>query len=718
MALTRLRACNQLLEIRQQDLRFTGSETAELLVNSTGYSVSEEAVANLQREIEGWAVGLRLVVLALRHNNNPDEFLKSLHGGGAQIQRYLMNEVLLDLSPEFRRTLVKISILNRFCFDLIEYVCAPDANLAVASELSAAEFIVQLQQGNLFVICIDPQQRWFRFHHLFQELLQRELSCNFSESEIAQAHLRASAWLESQGVIDEAIGYALKAGDMIFAAKIIEQHCYDEMEKDGWYVLQHWLSMIPESIRDKRLILLLAQTWIAMFAQQFGEITSLLADIEVLVKEEDCSQEQLGEVDFFRGYLLFWETEFTESIRLLERAQRRIDKHKGLFAAEIDLHLAICRYMSGQGKLALRELDRAIRETGSMQLARRLATLALIHMLSGDLYGLAAAARHMCALSKEMRSPLTDAWSLYLSGCVDLHQMRLEAAAGKFQQIVTQPYIIDRRAAIDAFAGLALTQQLLRQPDAATDTVGRLMAFVSSVNDYEHDIVAQSCAARICILQGRLQEAVEWEQACYMAPESFDLFLWLEAPPITRVRVLLALGSEKSLCNALQLLEEISIVSKACRLEIQLIEVAAIKAIVLAKKQGRVAAALQSLQQALTLAESGGWIRPFIELGPPMLHLLGLLLEKDDTREYIKRLIAFFPTPDIPLTESNGLTNRELDILALLALRLQNKEIAKRLFISPHTVKDHLKHIYRKLGVGSRSEAVSIAINIGAIRLP
>ena len=717
LRLAQLRALNRMFEMRLQDLQFSRLEAKNLLAASTGYAPGEEAVTNLQREVEGWAVGLRLVALALRHSSNPDEFLQSLHGGLPQIKRYLMNEVLSGLSPGFRDTLLKASILNRFCVDLIEYVCGPDSNSEVTFEPDAVEFMHELRKSNLFAISLDQKEHWFRFHHLFQELLQRELSRNLSKQEIARVHLRASYWFETEGEIDEAIEHAVEADDTLFAARIVEKHCYRTMEADKWYVLESWLSRIPESVKQKRLALLVAQTWVAVFSQQLEKIASLLADMDALHQEEEVQESLLGEIDFFRGYALFWEGAVNESIRLVERSSRRTDRHKSVIIAEIDLHLAVFRYMNDQCELATQGIDEAIRESGGIQLARRIGALAFIQMLSGDLHGAQSKARQMRTMGAKMRSPLTDAWSDYFSACADFHHMELDAATTKFQTIVERPYLIDERAALDSFAGLALAQQLLRQPSAANDTVDSLMKYVSGIADSEGRAVAESCQARIRVMQGHLQEAARWEQTCRGSPGPFDLFLWVEPPVITRVRVLLALASGESLAKAQGLIDEIQTVNEACRFVGQSIGIAVLQTLVFAK-QGRNEAALDALRHAVTLGEPGGWIRPFVEPGPQMLDLLLALREKGDALEYINRLITAFGAPSVGATGSEVLTNRELDILDLLAKRLQNKEIAARLFISTHTVKDHLKHIYQKLDVGDRRQAVSAAIKIGSIPPP
>jgi len=733
LRLAQLRALNQLLEIRMQDLRFTQPEVSELLFSATGHKVNDGAVTHLQQEIDGWAVGLRLVSLGMRHSKTPSQFLLSLRGGIPQIQEYLLSEVLSGLPDAVRDCMLKISVLNRFCGDLAESVCNTGKNATAQIDASVPDVVLRLQAQNLFVISLDHQDYWFRYHHLFQELLQRELSTSMAEDEIAEIHMRACLWFETHGYIEEAIEHALKAGDPLFAARIVERHCYQEIEADRNYVVGRWLASIPKDITRQSLTLVLAHTWVAMFGNQLEQVAALTGDAEALLKAEDTHTGLAGEVDFFRGYLLFWEGVTGESMRLLARAQQSIDSHKNMIIAEVDLHLAFAQYVDGEGKLAIQTVNEQIAKFRDVQLARRIAALAFIRMLSADLPAFVVDIQRMRAVDKKMRSVLVDSWTFYFEGCADIHWFNPEKALIGFSMVVEKPHIVDVRPAIDAFAGLALTQQFLGQPDKATETIEKLRVFVSETGDPANQILANSCQARIDLLQGNTESAMNWANSYKDTPGLFDLFLWLEVPAITRIRILAETGSPGSLEKALELINEIRTISENYHLTIQLIEVAVLETIIM-EKQGNRDQALKSLRHAVDMAESGGWIRPFIEAGPAMAELLKGLLEQDGKRDYISRLLQKYPTVtgefktpvQVIGTESkalaafngDGMTNRELDILELLAQRMQNKEIANKLIISTHTVKDHLKHIYQKLDTGNRRQAVIKAIKLGVIPPP
>lgn len=734
LPLMRLRAINHLLEIRLEDLRFTRSEIRELLTSGHGIDPGDDALDNLQHEMEGWAVGLRLVSLALRHISNPDDFLKSIQGGIPQSQEYLVNEVLSALPPGMRDTMLKSSLLDRFCDDLVRYVSGTDMTVPEDEEAGAQDFIRQLEERNLFTICIDGHGRWFRFHHLFQDLLQNELRKSPEKFDIAEIHLQASQWYESNGYIDDAIKHALLAGDTLFAVNIVERHFYDVLEKDQQYVLENWLGQIPAKVIEERPVLLLALMSVLAFRQQFEKIDELLKIVEPLLSETKGHENLIGEVDFYRGYLLFWAGEFEESIKHLERAQSHIARNKHMLIADADLHLAIVLYMNGQGDEALRMIDEQMHAYGGIQLSRRVAALAFVQMFSGDLGSLELSARRMRSIDRGMRSPLTDSWSYYFSGCTEFHRFRPGEAAKHFARVAQRPHLTDVRVAVDAFTGLALIQQMSGEPGKAEQTIDSFERYAGESPTPENQDLLDSCKARLGLLQGKDQFAATGQMPSTVPPGVFDLFLWLEVPALTRIRVLAAEGSETSLLRAQELLDEARQVSESCQLTVHLIEIAVLQALVL-EKQGQKEAAEDALELAIGLAEPGFWVRPFVEAGRPMAELVERFNNEHGQNGFVGHLLDTLKAVRSPTLESglshtrtvelpafeadspfDGLTNRELDILELLAQRMQNKEIANQLFISTHTVKDHLKHIYQKLGVSNRRQAVARAIEQGDIQ--
>ena len=394
--------------------------------------------------------------------------------------------------------------------------------------------------------------------------------------------------------------------------------------------------------------------------------------------------------------------------------------------------------MTGKKALAIRSLTDRIQTTDpseSYYLTYLFAGLAFTHLLSGELNQAGLQAQQVQLLAEKSNASNSAAWGCYLQACVHLHTYDLDRAADHFVEAARQRYILGTQAEVDALIGLALTLQLRQQPDEAGLAMDRLMALAGQTNDRYTLSAVQSGQARLALLSGDLTAAVKWVHTVSETPvAAAALFLWVEVPCLTQARVLIAIGSRKSLNQAAALLLTIRRTSDACRFTNQTIEAAVLQSLVQAK-QGRTDDAMVTLDEALSLTGPGEWIRPFVEAGPAMVELLKRLQRRNPSAGRIGTLLAVLektvpefvqqapgrdrreaqkdslPPPDdsspTPLIEP--LTNREMDVLELLDRRMQNKEIADKLCISPQTVASHLKNIYQKIGVNNRLKAVQAA---------
>lgn len=729
LPLVALRAKGQITDIRMQDLRFSKEETRSYLENTLRFSADEALLAKLDSKIEGWAVGLQLLSLASRSSGDPVGFLEHMPGGSQQSQKYMIYEVIEKQPPGLREWLLKSAILDRFCGSLCDVVCT-ERDDAETPPMDGDRFISTLCDENLFVIQLDAHGEWFRYHHLFQALLQRELSKRLVPGEIAELHSHASAWFENRGMLDQAIRHALAADDPVRAAEIIEANRDDEFIADRWFTVDRWLSMIPAEIKQERPKLLLTEAWIRNLQHQLVRVPMLLDRAESLLRSQTAEPVALAEIAFFRGYIAYFEGEAEQSVKYLENAVSTLAGTKSPFFGETELMLGMARCMNGNKDLAVQALESRLGEIDSSEpylLCRLIAGLAYIRMLSGDLYQLQKEAQRLLDVSKKHKMGLAEAWGNYFLAFGYLHTGKLEAALPHFVQVNELRYVMEPRAAIDALAGLALTQQFLQREVEAEKSIQRLQEFVRELNERNYFPLAQSSKARLSLLRGDVNSAVDWSRSVEEPPVTAELFSWFEAPAITQARALIADGSEESVLKAAELLRSTRDLCEACRFKCQTIEVTVLQSL-LFEKQGHSDAALKSLEEAVAMAEPGRWVRPFVELGRPMAELLGRFAEQKGRTDYVRRILDAFRTIDeLPVSTSPGscrpgvagvvwsgepLTKRELDILELVAQGLQNKEIATRLFVSPETVKTHLKHLYQKLGVSNRRDAAARSAEI------
>lgn len=737
LSLVKLRADGQSVEVRMQDLRFSQDETRSLLQSVTGFTPSEDALINLEQELEGWPAGIRLVALTVRQNKDPEELMKHLHGGLQQTQEYLLHEVINSVSPELRKCLLKCAILDRFSASLCETLCMEEC--AEISKLDGDLFIQTLRESNLFVISLDSQGEWYRYHHLLKLLLEYELSHLMKTSEIVELHLRASAWYESQNLIIEAIKQAVAAGDVAAAAGIVVRHYHEELNQDRWFVLEFWLEKLPSEIVLQHPGLLLVSAAVAFYKQQFPRLVTIVEQLEALLKDDVDNSDLRMELKFYQTCLHFWAGNTVQSEREFEVVVQQISEQKQKLLGEAELHLNVSRYMNGKAELAIEELNNRILHLGAsvnIHMLLLVATLTFIYWLSGNLRQLKSEIRRLQGLAKQSSAvntkSYTNSWACYMDAAADLHLLELDAALQKFSMVSENPYTYDARAAIDVQAGLALTHQLMIQPELADARVQSMIQFAYEQNDSVQVTVAHACEARIRLLQGNITQAFIWAK---LASESeplnpFALFFWLEVPQITRLRILIVEGSTESLSIASESLKELRDLAEGCRFTCQLIELSVLQCLLL-EKQGFTDQALAALEEAMVVAEPGGWLRPFVELGQPMVGLLQRFAKQKGDSSFLREVLNSIASNKVQIAAGSSsllsaenyqtlygetLTKREQMILELLSQRLQNKEIASRLFVSTETVKTHLKHLYQKLGVNNRRDASMKAEQVIAAR--
>jgi LuxR family maltose regulon positive regulatory protein len=727
--LVTLRARGQLAEIRMADLRFASGEARELIEQAGGFSVSDDSLASVERELEGWAVGLRLLSLALCADPDPNATLRNLHGGWSQAREYLFQQVLAQQPAAIRDWLLRSSVLEKFCGALCDAVCSADTT-GQPSSLDGASFVHAVQRSNLFVVSLDGQGEWFRYHHLFRALLRRELERSLPPDHISRLHLRAGTWFEAHGLIDEALRQALEAGDAAGAADIVARHFMGELDESRWYTVDRWLGVLPAAARD-RPDLLVAEGWVRYEKFQLAELPAI---VEQATSQGGSSQAApvRGGIAFFRGVQTYLAGDNASAIRDLENAQACFAGERTFATGLVELWLGLARCGAFDGAVAVRALEEALRGTAASAdtvVARLVGGLCFVHYLSAGLVPARREAERLVDIARKHGAAYVEAWGLYLEGSTRIQAMDAHRAAEALGAAVSQVHILHVRAALDALAGLALAQHMCGRSDAAMESLDRLLAFAREVGESEALAVAASSRARLALLSsGEMGETRGWASAAGPAqPTSLEIFLWLEVPQLTHARVSIALGSDEDLVNATSKLSAMLELCERSGYRNRIIEIRALQALAL-DRQNRSSEALTLLQEALEIAEPGGWLLPFVESGPPMAKLLERLGERKGRSDFADRVrmalrnraaqqavgVHASPLKSLAMGTLSGesLTRRESETLAFLVKGLQNKEIAARLFVSPETVKSHLKTLYQKLGVASRREAVARASEI------
>jgi LuxR family maltose regulon positive regulatory protein len=292
LPLERLRGRQQLAEIRSADLSFTTEEAEQLLQQILGEVATDEIAALLEESTEGWAVGLQLAAISLRGRSNPTEFARKIAQSGPRlVMDYLVAEVLEGQSEAMRIYLLQTSLLDRFCAPLCDAIQGE-----ARQELTGEDFLRAVRRSNLFFVPLDAEGTWFRYHHLFQYLMRNRLHQASTAAEIRDMHARASAWFAGQGLFDEAIVHAVKAGDVEGAATLVEDQVHPCLDHEDWRQVECWLRLLPEEALS-RPRLLVAQAWLGYVRYQFSSIATLLGSGRVWAQTDRgqlCAAGQSG----------------------------------------------------------------------------------------------------------------------------------------------------------------------------------------------------------------------------------------------------------------------------------------------------------------------------------------------------------------------------------------------------------------------------------------
>jgi LuxR family maltose regulon positive regulatory protein len=713
--LRRLRAQGQLVEIRTEDLRFTIPETAAFVQKNERMWMGHDKVTLLQEKTEGWITGLRLSMLSLKQPEDIDHLANHLPGKQLAID-YLFQEVFANQPEAVRAHFLNTSILDRFSAPLCAYLrdgMGEDA-------LGGQEFIDWLGQANVFAIALDDQQQWYRYHHLFRDVLRDQAAAIYDTERLSWLHTRASEWFAQNGFIDEAIRHALSAGDISSAARLVEQNRHDILNDDHWPILDRWLSYFPEQVIRQRVELLLTRLWVVHFFADISWMQALLNQLEPLLETDTIPPTVDGEINLFRGELMLWSNKIEKSIEYFERATALIPAEQRTACGVAELSLVVAYQMNGQLDKSMAKYWVLLEKEydDNSYTGRLLAAYIFVYILSGQFVEAYRLTRRLQRMAKRMDHPYYLGWANYLLGYIYFGWNDLERAILYFSQAVENYVFLNRGTSVDAHIGLAVAYQWAGQPERSNAVMGNLLERVQDDQRFPIALQIRSARARLAMLQGDLSQARRLLRGVDFTLSEKAVYFAVEIPLVTYGRLLIALGTETSLSRGIEILRRYLESARYFHNTCRQVEVLPILSVAY-QKQGDRTKAVAFLQSALTLAVRDGWIHPFLEPGAEIIGLLDEVDGDSAVRDFVARILNAFSTTHLPQHEAQQLmgllTNRELEVLTLLSQRYSNKEIAAELFISPATVKRHTSNIYAKLEVHGRQQAVAKAVALGLI---
>lgn len=762
LPLARLRARGQLTELRAADLRFTPSEAAEFLNQMMGLNLSAEDIAALESRTEGWIAGLQLAALSMQGHQDVTGFIKSFTGSHHFVLDYLLEEVLQQQSESVQAFLLRTSILSRLCGPLCDAVlCDKAGSGQETGQQTGQETLEYLERANLFIVPLDNERCWYRYHHLFADILRQRLGQRFSPAEIAEYHLRASLWYEKNGDEAEAFHHGFAAGDFGRSAGLAEaawQGMDNRFKTAAWL---GWAKKLPEDVVRVRPVLL------TQMAQSFMDAGEPEASEAYLQVAEGClngsssrmvaaDEAQLGPlpavIAMTRAYNAQVQGNLSATVKYAELALQLIPEGDLFRRAQATIMLEVTHWTTGDlesARSALGDWMNSMQKAGNFVFVVASAfALADILIAQGHLREAVKTNQQAIQLAAEHGKDEQHITAHHYLGLAMLyHEMGEDAAAAEQLQKAREMGV--QTTLVDWSYRWHLAQARLKESGGDLEAAlvlldeAKLVYVKTPIPDTRP---IESLKAKVYLKQGRLALAQDWARARGLSADDEISYLG-EFEHLTLARVLLAgyqsRQGRSSFLQAIGLLERLLKAAEGQRRIGSVIEILVVQALA-HQSQGNLPLALASLERALALAEPEGYLRLFVDEGEPVrLLLLDLRsrIEKQSSGQghallvYIEKLLSAFeravekqsPTypkkleligPEVRPAKDmlvEPLSERELEVLRLVAQGFTNSEISQRLVLALSTIKGHNLRIFGKLQAKNRSEAVCRARELGLL---
>jgi LuxR family maltose regulon positive regulatory protein len=723
--LARLRARGALVEIRANDLRFSTQETATYL-GAMGLSLTDDNIAALESRTEGWIAALQLAALSLEGRADATQFISAFAGDDRYIVDYLVEEVLRRQPAETRDFLLKTSILSRFTGSL--------AGAGTAGQGGAAT-IEALDRANLFLVALDNQRRWYRYHHLFGGVLQAHLAAE-QPDDVPMLHRRASEWFEQDGDRGEAIEHAFRAGDFERAADLVELAVPETRQFRRELTLRRWLDAIPRDVVARRPVLAVSYAGMILSANEVDGVEELISGAErriaagesIVVVDEAELRRLPAMIELYRAALAKMQGDLEGNIAHARRVLDLVGDADPVGRGGAAAFLGLAYWGMGDLEAGYRWYTDGMAQ---LEKAGYIADVVGGAIVSADIR-LAAARLGDAERLYEDGLELATRTQPPLRGATDMHTGLADIAYQRGN-------LADARTHLDAGRGFGDELAFPRDPCRSRVVEARILqadgdidAAVPLLDEAERLYVSEFSAdihpvaairARMLIAHGRLADARAWAERTGVTAAD-DLTYVREYEHIGLARLLVseaAEGDTTALPAALELLDRLLAAAEQGHRDGGRLEILVVQALG-RHGAGDVAGAFAALDAAVAIAEPEGYVRVFLDEGPAMTRLLKAAARRGTAPAYLGALLGAgegSPAAGRPAAGTRGLveplSERELEVLRLLRSELGGPAIASELFVSVNTLRTHTKNVYSKLGVGSRRAAIRRAEELGLI---
>ena len=725
LPVARLRAQGGLTEIRVEHLRFTTDEASAFLNEIMGLDLSPDEVQTLEARTEGWIVGLQLAALSMRGREDKHEFISTFSGGHHYILEYLSGEVLNSLPARLRRFLLQTSVLESLCTELCN---------SITKESDSEASLTELQQNHLFIIPLDDERHWFRYHHLFKDLLSHHLQKEFPEEYGAELRRRASHWYATRQEFEIGVKYALQARDFELAAGLIEQAAGNSIAQGKVMTLLRWIEALPESIILKRPRLRMFQGYAIFLTGRVTLARDILQDARRLLQAAEPFEGRelmYGRLLALLATLTSLGKDIDVAIDQAQEALKNLPADELVWRARAARALGVSYGFAGDTPRMIRVCEQAKAlaiQAGNRFLATEITSqIVTARIVQGKLR---QAAEECQRILEVFDDPDKDPPA-------GLVYIRLAEIALNRNDLDKAQAYLDKGIDLCVQGGIGYTllpaycmEAILKQEGGDTQAALQAIQIAERMHreggSMESALVFASFQMRLQLLLGDIKSARKW--AC---GEFLTIDWSIEDLPIGLREFQNTLLARANLADN-QPMEVLALYKLVCETArpggrmAWVLEISLYKALAL-QIMGDGSGALEAMAYCLSLAAPEGYTRVFLEAGSPVAALLEQAASQGIYPDYAHKLLTNFGVSDLeridavaistsaqPLVEP--LSPRELEVLKLVSSGYTNQEIADSLFVSLNTVKKHTSHIYGKLGVKNRTQAIAQARELGLAR--
>jgi LuxR family maltose regulon positive regulatory protein len=711
LPLARLRGRGHLNEVYQADLRFTTGEAHAFLKDLMALDLSASDVDALARRTEGWIAGLQMAAISMQTCDDVAGFVQAFTGSHRYILDYLSEEVFRCQPLDIQTFLLQTAVLDRLCGDLCDAVMETRAPNDGEPTPAAQSVLEHLEHHNLFVVPLDDERRWYRYHHLFADLLRQRVQRETPEL-VPDLHRRASRWYAQHGWTAEAVDHALASGDFAWAIALILEVGWATFTRGEMTTVLDWIAALPDHLVREHPQVGILRAWALAKSGQLERVELVLETVQAGARQAEADAVP-GEVAAVRAYVAGVRGDFARAAELAQRAFARLPEEDVFLRAIVAQNLGVAYHWNGDSRRASQTLSEAI--TLSRAAGQTYQTLTAMSIL-GRAYEMQAALRQAGATYREALQlaadagdkPVPFAGMAYVGLAGVLYEQHDLVAAKRCAMEGIRLSKLGGFVAYQIFGYTRLAQVAWAQGEGvgAVDLLQKALSLGQVAKYALVMALAEAWRIRLWIAQGKVAAAVQWAAAHPVSTcDGLDAAREIEQTAVARV--LIARGQAEAARDLLASLLDRAEASGQMGSVIKLLVLQALAF----QAMDDVDHALSSLQRALVLAEPEGYVRTFVDEGVAMARLLRAALAEGIVPNYAAHLLAIcdaeaeiVPAAMASLVEP--LTEREVEVLRLIVAGLTNAEIADELYIAISTVKSHVNHIYGKLAVEHRTQAV------------